>query len=171
MLTQLLKALRLSGEQRHLVLTHFETSCVDKNSLNLQRITVKLFGAYNFGTRATFHVGDGVSDADSDIQEEEDILFAGNGKGKKRLGLDEAVKIMTSVLGMDNGRSKSETSVFPSFWVKVKEGRFEDHPRGHFRKRICVSDAEVMTAPGDIALILSEGDYYYLAILLGQKRL
>ena len=80
MFTQSPKALRLSDEQRHLVLAHFETTGIDKNSLNLQRITVKLFGTYNFGTRTTFHVGGGDSDAGSDNQEEEDIPFAGKGK-------------------------------------------------------------------------------------------
>ena len=49
----MLKALRLSGEQRRLVLTHLETKGNAKDTLNLQRITVNLFGAYNFGAKTT----------------------------------------------------------------------------------------------------------------------
>ena len=59
MFTQMLKERRLSGEQRHLVLTQMETTGNAKGTLDLQRITVKLFGAYNFGAKTTFHVGDG----------------------------------------------------------------------------------------------------------------
>ena len=54
MFTQMLKALRLSGEQRHLVLTHLETTGNAKDTPSLQRITMKLFGTYNFGTKNNF---------------------------------------------------------------------------------------------------------------------
>ena len=59
MFTQMLKVLRLSDEQRHLVLTRFETTGIDQNPPDLHRITVKLFGTYIFGAKTTPHVGNG----------------------------------------------------------------------------------------------------------------
>ena len=111
------------------------------------------------------------SDADPGNPEEEDVLFAGKGAEKKRLGFEGAsVQKSTSVLGMRNGMSTSETKVFPSLGVENKG----DSARRPSLGAVPKSDKRIRCGSVDhywrqCPPIIS-GRNYYLAILLEQKR-
>ena len=105
--TQILTALQMTSAQRHLVLTSFESRAIEKSVLNLQNITVKLFGSYNTMPQETFVSGGaGVEDGeDSDASAEEALLAKRAFKKKGKAGMDvTAVRRTTVNTGMANGK-------------------------------------------------------------------
>ena len=64
MFTQILSALHLSTPRRHMVLSEFESSGMEKTLLHLQNVTVSLFGVYGTQHQETFVTNGGGDDYD-----------------------------------------------------------------------------------------------------------
>ena len=67
----LLGALNLSDNQRHMVLSYFETVGLTKNVARLQDIDIRLFGTYGSQHIETFVMADGAEQEDSGSESEE----------------------------------------------------------------------------------------------------
>ena len=63
--TRLISALALSSGQRHMILSFFENSQSPKTALNLQSISIRLFGSYSPDPIGTFLGGQAPSDSEN----------------------------------------------------------------------------------------------------------
>ena len=110
--TQILTALQLTNQQRSMVLSVFEASRLEKTVLNLQNVTVKVFGNYGSQSQETFLTGNGDYDEEeeTDTSCDEALLVKRNIKKKTKPGMDTmAVRRTTANTGLQNGKGHGNT--------------------------------------------------------------